>query len=70
MYNGYSYGAEIARGVDVLRLVPTKFLTQNEIDAANQVHFDELNVQKPAQVQVAFEFHRGPGVCGSTGAER
>ncbi|HLH40373.1 MAG TPA: hypothetical protein VKX39_14580 [Bryobacteraceae bacterium] len=44
-YNGYIYGSEIARGVDVFRLTPSKFLTQNEIDAANQVHFDELNVQ-------------------------
>jgi len=44
-YNGYIYGSEIARGVDVLKLVPNKYITQNEIDAANQVHFDELNVQ-------------------------
>lgn len=44
-YNGYIYGSEIARGVDVLRLVPNKYLTQNEIDASNQVHYDELNVQ-------------------------
>jgi hypothetical protein len=44
-YNGYIYGSEIARGVDVFRLVPNKFITQNEIDASNQVHFDELNVQ-------------------------
>ncbi len=28
----------------------TKFLTQNEIDAANQVHFDELNVQNQPRV--------------------
>src|SRR5438270_4177090 len=44
-YNGYIYGSEIARGVDVLKLVPNKFITQNEIDAAGQAHFDELNVQ-------------------------
>ncbi|MBM3737322.1 MAG: DUF305 domain-containing protein [Acidobacteria bacterium] len=49
-YNGYIYGAEIARGVDVLRLVPTEFLTQNEIDASNQVHFDELNVQHQPKI--------------------
>lgn len=49
-YNGYIYGAEIARGVDVLRLVPNQFLTQNEIDAANQVHFDELNVQNQPRI--------------------
>ncbi len=44
-YNGYIYGSEIARGVDVFKLVPNKFLTQNEIDAAALVHLNELNVQ-------------------------
>ncbi len=44
-YNGFLYGSEIARGLDVFKLTPTKFLSQNEIDAANQVHFAELNVQ-------------------------
>lgn len=49
-FNGYIYGSEIARGVDVLKLVPNKYITQNEIDAANQVHFDELNVQNQPKV--------------------
>ncbi|HXA51585.1 MAG TPA: hypothetical protein VNV86_14810 [Candidatus Acidoferrum sp.] len=49
-YNGYIYGSEIARGVDVFRMVPNKFITQNEIDAANQVHFDELNVQNQPKI--------------------
>jgi len=44
-YNGYIYGSEIARGLDVFKLVPSKFLTQNEIDAANQARVNELNVQ-------------------------
>ncbi|HEX3374271.1 MAG TPA: hypothetical protein VHS13_08680 [Edaphobacter sp.] len=44
-YNGYIYGSEIARGVDVFKLVPNKYLTQNEIDAATQVQVAELNVQ-------------------------
>ena len=44
-YNGYIYGSEIARGLDVFKLVPSKFLTQNEIDAANQARVTELNVQ-------------------------
>ncbi len=44
-YNGYIYGSEIARGLDVFKLTPSKFLTQHEIDAANQIHFAELNVQ-------------------------
>ncbi len=49
-YNGYIYGSEITRGVDVFKLVPNKFLTQNEIDASNQVHFDELNVQNQPKI--------------------
>lgn len=44
-YNGYIYGSEIARGLDVFELTPTKFLTQNEIDAAKSVQVAELNVQ-------------------------
>ena len=49
-YNGYIYGSEISRGVDVFRLVPNQFITQNEIDAASQVHFDELNVQNQPKI--------------------
>lgn len=58
-YNGYIYGSEIARGLDIFKLVPTQFLTQNEIDAANLVKYSELNVQNqpkidwPAQLIVA-----------------
>jgi hypothetical protein len=58
-YNGYIYGSEIARGLDVFELTPTKFLTQNEIDAAKAVQVPELNVQNqqkiewPAQLVVA-----------------
>jgi hypothetical protein len=49
-YNGYVYGSEIARGIDVFKLVPTKFLSQNEIDAANLVHFSLLNVQNQPKI--------------------
>jgi hypothetical protein len=58
-YNGYIYGSEIARGLDVFELSPSKFLTQNEIDAAKAVRVTELNVQNqqkiewPAQMVVA-----------------
>ncbi len=44
-YNGYVYSSEMVRGLDVLELTPTKFLTQNEIDAAKLVRVTELNVQ-------------------------
>ena len=49
-YNGFIYGSEIARGVDVFRLKPSKFLTQEEIDASNQVHLDILNVQSQPKI--------------------
>lgn len=49
-YNGIIYGSEIARGLDIFKLTPTKFLTQNEIDAANLVKVDELNVQNQQKI--------------------
>jgi hypothetical protein len=45
-YNGYIYGSEIARGLDVLKLTPTSDLTQNEIDAAALVRFKQFNAQQ------------------------
>ena len=50
-YNGHIYASEIARGLDVLELTPTKFLTQNEIDAAKTVHVSELNVQNQQKIE-------------------
>ncbi|HEY7290080.1 MAG TPA: hypothetical protein VH583_09610 [Vicinamibacterales bacterium] len=49
-YNGNIYGSEIARGVDVFRLKPSEFLTQNEIDAASLVRNEELNTQQQMKV--------------------
>ena len=50
-YNGTIYGSEIARGLDVFELTPSKFLTQNEIDAAKTVHVNELNVQNLQKIE-------------------
>jgi len=50
-YNGHVYGSEIARGVDVFRLKPSEFLTQNEIDAATLVRNEELNTQEQMRIQ-------------------
>ena len=50
-YNGYVYGSEIARGLDIFQLTPTKFLTQNEIDAARAVRLGELNVQDQPKIE-------------------
>jgi hypothetical protein len=49
-YNGHIYGSEIARGLDVFELTPSKFLTQNEINAAKAVHVNELNVQNQQKI--------------------
>ena len=46
-----SFASEIARGLDVLELTPTKFLTQNEIDAAKTVQVSELNVQNQQKIE-------------------
>ena len=52
-YNGNIYASEIARGLDVFELTPTKFLTQNEIDAAKSVQVAELNVQNQQKIEWA-----------------
>src|SRR6185503_2699114 len=50
-YNGHIYASEIARGLDIFELTPTKFLTQNEIDAAEAVRVPELNVQNQQRIE-------------------
>ena len=44
-YNGSIVSSEIIRGLDVLELTPSEFLSQNEIDAAKTVKADFLNPQ-------------------------
>jgi len=50
-YNGNIYASEIARGLDVFELTPSKFLTQNEIDAAKSIHVPDLNVQNQQKIE-------------------
>jgi hypothetical protein len=71
-YNGYIYASEKQRGFDVLLLEPSEFLTQNEIDAANLIVFEEFNPQlqprkvSPPSVLIARalldQLERGGGV--------
>ena len=49
-YNGNLYGSEMARGIDVFRLKPSEFLSQNEIDAALQFRLQEFNSQNQPKV--------------------
>ncbi len=51
-YNGRIYGSEIMRGMDVFRLLPSEYLSQNEIDAASSIRMDDFNAQ--AQPHVAY----------------
>ena len=45
-YNGVIVSSEIARGLDIFELVPSGFISQNEIDAAKTVKFEYLNAQQ------------------------
>lgn len=51
-YNGLIVSSEIARGLDIFELVPSEYLTDNEIAAARAVELDVLN----AQGQPRFEW--------------
>jgi hypothetical protein len=44
-WNGYIYSSELARGFDVLELVPSDKLSANEIAAAKLVRMEEYNPQ-------------------------
>jgi hypothetical protein len=55
-YNGHIYGSEIARGLDVLRLTPSEHLTENEIEAANLVRWEEFNPQLQPRIEWPAEF--------------
>jgi hypothetical protein len=49
-YNGYVYSSELARGLDVLELVPTAQLSANEIAAAKLVTWAEYNPQSQPKI--------------------
>ena len=44
-YNGHVIGSEIARGLDLLKLAPSKLLSKNEIAAAESVQLEQFNPQ-------------------------
>jgi hypothetical protein len=48
-YNGVMISSEISRGLDIFELVPSGFISQNEIDAAKSVKLDYLNTQGQPQ---------------------
>ena len=48
-YNGLLINSEIARGLDIFKLLPSDFVTENEIAAANTVKMDYFNPQGQPQ---------------------
>ena len=50
-YRGYVYGSEIARGLDVLELLPSEHLTENELAAAASVAPAAFNAQQQRRVE-------------------
>ena len=44
-YNGQIFGSEMGRGLDIWDLMPSEYLSKNEIDAAKLVKLDMLNPQ-------------------------
>jgi hypothetical protein len=44
-YNGYILSSEIGRGLDIFELLPSAFISKNELDAAKTVKYEYLNVQ-------------------------
>lgn len=54
-YNGRIYASEIARGLDVLRLLPGEHLSPSEIAAAERVIEDVVNPQ--TQTRITWEDH-------------
>jgi hypothetical protein len=49
-YNGRIYSSEMARGLDILELVPTDQLSANEIAAAKLVRMEEFNPQSQPRI--------------------
>ena len=48
-FNGVIVSSEKARGLDILELVPSAFISQNEIEAAKTVRFEQFNAQDQQQ---------------------
>ena len=55
-YNGVMVSSEIVRGLDIFELVPSAFISQNEIDAAKTVRFDYLNAQGQPKLEWPASF--------------
>ena len=50
-YRGYIYGSEISRGLDVLELLPSEHLTENELAAAASIIPAAFNAQQQRAIE-------------------
>ncbi len=50
-YNGAIYASEMARGLDVFKLTPSEYLSQNEIAVATLLRSTELNPQVQTKIE-------------------
>jgi hypothetical protein len=50
-YNGIIYGTEIARGIDVLRLKPSEYLSESELAAAVEYRQQVFNAQEQPKLE-------------------
>ncbi|MCC6243360.1 MAG: hypothetical protein IT353_10995 [Gemmatimonadaceae bacterium] len=55
-YNGSIISSEIARGLDVAEMVPSEFVSQNELDAAKTVKWSYLNAQGQPKIEWPASF--------------
>ena len=55
-YNGSIVSSEISRGLDVAELVPSQYISQNEIDAAKTVKWSQLNAQGQPKIEWPASF--------------
>ena len=49
-WNGLVYSSELARGLDILELLPTDKLSANELAAAKLIHLDQYNPQSQPKI--------------------
>ena len=49
-YNGHIVASEMARGLDIFELTPSEYLSQNEIDAAKLVRWEQFNPQMQPKI--------------------
>jgi len=55
-HNGLIYSSDLARGLDILELLPSQHVSENELAAAKLVKFEVLNVQSQPRLEWPASF--------------